>query len=129
MEINTDEINAAREAGFTDQEIKNSFADELNAAKAAGFTDQEINKQFNFQPVDDGLFKNLFDTAKKRVEERRTTREAIKTEVEAIKTEVVGEEFNGDYILEQIFGANLYNLQYRAAKGVGTPEALKNATT
>jgi len=118
MEINTDEINAAREAGFTDQEIKNSFADELNAAKTAGFTDQEINKQFNFQPVDDGLFKNLFDTAKKRVEERRTTREAI-------KTEVVGEEFNGDYILEQIFGANLYNLQYRAAKGVGTPEALK----
>ena len=118
MEINTDEINAAKEAGFTDQEIKNSFADELNAAKAAGFTDQEINKQFNFQPVDDGLFKNLFDTAKKRVEERRATREAI-------KTEVVGEEFNGDYILEQIFGANLYNLQYRAAKGVGTPEALK----
>jgi len=118
MEINTDEINAAREAGFTDQEIKNSFADELNAAKAAGFTDQEINKQFNFQPVDDGLFKNLFDTAKKRVEERRATREAI-------KTEVVGEEFDGDYILEQIFGANLYNLQYRAAKGVGTPEALK----
>ena len=118
MEINTDEINAAREAGFTDQEIKNSFADELNAAKAAGFTDQEINKQFNFQPVDDGLFKNLFDTAKKRVEEKRAAKEAF-------QTEIVGPKFDGDYILEQIFGANLYNLQYRAAKGVGTPDALK----
>ena len=118
MEINTDEINAAREAGFTDQEIKNSFADELNAAKAAGFSEQEINKQFNFQPVDDGLFKNLFETAKKRVEEKRATREAI-------QTEIVGPNFDGDYILEQIFGANLYNLQYRAAKGIGTPEALK----
>lgn len=118
MEINTDEINAAREAGFTDQEIKNSFADEFNAAKAAGFSEQEINKQFNFQPVDDGLFKNLFETAKKRVEEKRATREAI-------QTEIVGPNFDGDYILEQIFGANLYNLQYRAAKGIGTPEALK----
>lgn len=118
MEINTDEINAAREAGFTDQEIKNSFADELNAAKAAGFSEQEINKQFNFQPVDDGLFKNLFETAKKRVEEKRATREAI-------QTEIVGPNFDGDYILEQIFGANLYNLQYRAAKGIGTPDALK----
>jgi len=116
MEINTDEINAAREAGFTDQEIKNSFADELNAAKAAGFTDQEINKQFNFQPVDDGLFKNLFDTAKKRVEERRATREAV-------QTAVVGEKFDGDYILEEILGTNLWNLSKRAIKGEGSPDA------
>lgn len=117
MEINTDEINAAKEAGFTDQEIKNTFADELNAAKAAGFTDQEINKQFNFQTVDDGLFKNLFETAKKRVEERRTTREAV-------QTEIVGPNFDGDYILEDILGTNLYNLSYRAAAGKGTPKAL-----
>jgi hypothetical protein len=117
MEINTDEINAAREAGFTDQEIKNSYADELNAAKAAGFTDQEINKQFNFQPVDDGLFKSLFETAKKRVEERRATKEAV-------QTAVVGENFDGDYILSEIFGTNLYNLSYRAATGKGTPDAL-----
>jgi hypothetical protein len=117
MEINTDEINAAKEAGFTDQEIKNSYADELNAAKAAGFTDQEINKQFNFQPVDDGLFKSFFETAKKRVEERRTTREAV-------QTEIVGEKFDGDYILEEILGTNLYNLGYRAIKGKGTPDAL-----
>ena len=118
MEINTDEINAAKEAGFTDQEIKNSYADELNAAKAAGFTDQEINKQFNFQPVDDGLFKNLYETAKKSVERKRAAKEEI-------KTQLVGEKFDGDYIFEEIFGANLWNLGTRAIKGEGTPKALK----
>jgi len=117
MEINTDEINAAKEAGFTDQEIKNSYADELNAAKAAGFTDQEINKQFNFQPVDDGLFKNLYETAKKSVERKRAAKEEI-------KTQLVGEKFDGDYIFEEIFGANLWNLGTRAIKGEGTPKAL-----
>lgn len=117
MEINTDEINAAKQAGFTDEEIKNSYADEINAAKVAGFTDEEINKQFNFQPVDNTLFKNFFDTAKKRVEEKRAAKEII-------KTEIVGEKFDGDYILEQILGSNLYNLSYRAATGKGTPKAL-----
>ena len=64
MEINADEINAAKEAGFTNEEIKNNFADEINAVKAAGFSDQEIDKQYGFEPVDKSLFKNLFETVK-----------------------------------------------------------------
>jgi hypothetical protein len=122
MEINADEINAAKEAGFTNEEIKNNFADEINAVKAAGFSDQEIDKQYGFEPVDKSLFKNLFETVKKRVEERRTIKETAKT---AVQTAVVGPKFDGDYILEQILGANFYNLSYRATTGKGTPEALK----
>ena len=44
MEINTEEINAAKEAGFTNEEIKNNFADEINAAKVAGFSDDAYTK-------------------------------------------------------------------------------------
>ena len=121
MEINTDEINAAKEAGFTDNEIKNNFADEMNAAKSAGFTQKEIDKQFGFGPIDKSPFKNLISFAKEDVIAKAAKRKAAG---EAIQKVVVGEKFDGDYILEQILGANLYNLGYRAITEKGTPKAI-----
>ena len=46
MESIQQEIEAAKKAGFTNQEIKDSYADEINAAKSAGFNDEEINKTY-----------------------------------------------------------------------------------
>jgi len=59
MENISEEINAAKQAGFTTQEIKNSYADEINSAKEAGFTQKEINKEYGFQEIDRSVFKNL----------------------------------------------------------------------
>lgn len=114
----TEEINAAKESGFSDSEIKNFYADEINAAKAVGFTEQEINKEYGFVEPDVGLFKSLLNQAKENFKIKQQTKQQVK------KT-IIGEQFDGDYILEQILGANLYNLSYRASQGKGTPEALK----
>ena len=112
----TTEIRAAKEAGFSDEEIRNEYADEINAAKAAGFSDQEINKEYGLSDPNPSIFKSLLNVAKENFELKRKGREELK------KT-IVGEEFDGDYILNQILGNNLTNLSYRAAKGLGTPEA------
>ena len=122
MEINTEEINAAKEAGFTNEEIKNNFADEINAAKVSGFSDEEINKQYGFEPVNKSLFKDLISFTKEDVMAKAAARRVVG---EKVKEVVVGEKFDGDYILEQILGANLYNIGYRAVTEKGTPEALK----
>jgi hypothetical protein len=122
MEINTEEINAAKEAGFTNEEIKNNFADEINAAKVAGFSDEEINKQYGFEPINKSLFKDLISFTKEDVMAKAAARRVVG---EKVKEAVVGEKFDGDYILEQILGANLYNIGYRAVTEKGTPEALK----
>ncbi len=122
MEINTEEINAAKEAGFTNEEIKNNFADEINAAKVSGFSDEEINKQYGFEPVNKSLFKDLISFTKEDVMAKAAARRVAG---EKVKEVVVGEKFDGDYILEQILGANLYNISYRAVTEKGTPEAFK----
>ena len=121
MENISEEINAAKQAGFTTQEIKNSYADEINSAKEAGFTQKEINKEYGFQEIDRSVFKNLISFEKKNIEAKF---EARKIAGEKFKETIVGKEFDGDYILEQIFGNNLTNLGYRAATGKGTPEAM-----
>lgn len=121
MENISEEINAAKEAGFTTQEIKDFYADEINAAKEAGFTQKEINKEYGFQEIDRSIFKNLISFEKKNIEAKF---EARKIAAEKFKETIVGKEFDGDYILEQILGNNLTNLGYRAATGKGTPEAM-----
>lgn len=117
----SEEINAAKQAGFTTQEIKDSYADEINAAKQAGFTKEEIDKEYGFQEIDRSVFKNLISFEKKNIEAKF---EARKIAAEKFKETIVGKEFDGDYILEQILGNNLTNLGYRAATGKGTPEAM-----
>ena len=121
MENISEEINAAKQAGFTTQEIKDSYADEINSAKEAGFTQKEINKEYGFQKIDRSVFKNLISFEKKNIEAKFQAR---KIAGEKFKETIVGKEFDGDYILEQIFGNNLTNLGYRAATGKGTPEAM-----
>jgi len=122
MEIISEEIKAAKEAGFSDTEIRDNFADEINAAKAAGFTEKEINKEYGLLNPEPSLFTGLLNIAKENFRLKREGREQLQKEV---KQQVIGEEFDGDYILQQILGGNLYNLSYRASKQKGTPEALK----
>jgi len=57
MESIQQEIEAAKKAGFTNQEIKDSYADEINAAKSAGFNDEEINKTYGLIEKEDPVLK------------------------------------------------------------------------
>jgi len=38
------EIEAAKTAGFSNEEIQNSYADEINAAQSSGFSEDQIIK-------------------------------------------------------------------------------------
>jgi len=116
------EINAAKEAGFSDQEIKDGLADEINSAKEAGFTEQEINQHYNFEDSNKNITQGFWGSIKKDLEETFEKRRESRKE---IKKYVIGEEFDGDYITEQILGTSLYNLQYRAATKQGTPDAMR----
>lgn len=122
MENISEEIIAAKNAGFSNEEIKQNYSEEINAAKAAGFTQEEINKEFGFKDIDRSVFKDLISFTK---EDIKAKLEARKVAGEKVKEVIVGKEFDGDYILEQILGNNLYNLGYRASQGKGLPESMK----
>ena len=75
MENISEEIIAAKNAGFSNEEIKQNYSEEINAAKAAGFTEEEINKEFGFKDINRSVFKDLISF----------TKEDIKAKLEARK--------------------------------------------
>jgi hypothetical protein len=133
------EIEAAKNAGFSSEEIQNSYADEINAAQSSGFSEDQINKTYGFAKPDNKIIKDYINKITKdylseeivspedemlyqsKLERGKPVKEAVKD----IKETVVGKEFDGSYIAEQILGNNLYNFSKRAIKGEGTPEALR----
>ena len=46
------EIEAAKQAGFSNEEIKSSYSDEINAAKQNGFSDDQINATYGLRKPD-----------------------------------------------------------------------------
>ncbi len=133
------EIEAAKTAGFSNEEIQNSYADEINAAQSSGFSEDQINKTYGFAEPDNKIIKDYVNKITKdylseeivspedemlyqsKLERGKPVKEAVKD----IKETLVGKEFDGSYIAEQILGNNLYNFSKRAIKGEGTPEALR----
>lgn len=69
MENIQQEIEDAKAAGFSNEEIKNFYADEINSAKEAGFSEEEINKTYNVLDPDRNIFK---DYVKKTINEYRS---------------------------------------------------------
>lgn len=132
MENIQQEIEDAKAAGFSNEEIKNFYADEINSAKEAGFSEEEINKTYNVLDPDRNIFK---DYIKKTINEYRSEEmfspddellyqdQFQRGEPLDIKKTLVGKEFDGDYIAEQILGNNLWNLSKRAKEGEGTPKS------
>ena len=139
MESIQQEIEAAKKAGFTNQEIKDSYADEINAAKSAGFNDEEINKTYGLIEKEDPVLKEYVSKITKEYLSQEIVSpddellyqsnlirgKPVKKALTDIKESVVGENFDGDIILNNILGKNLYNITKRAALGQGTPDAYK----
>jgi hypothetical protein len=139
MESIQQEIEAAKKAGFTNQEIKDSYADEINAAKSAGFNDEEINKTYGLIEREDPVLKEYVSKITKEYLSQEIVSpddellyqsnlirgKPVKKALTDIKESVVGENFDGDIILNNILGKNLYNITKRAALGQGTPDAYK----
>ena len=125
------EIEAAKTAGFSNEEIQNSYADEINAAQSSGFSEDQINKTYGFAEPDNKIIKDYVNKITKdylseeivspedemlyqsKLERGKPVKEAVKD----IKETLVGKEFDGSYIAEQILGNNLYNFSKRAIKG------------
>ena len=127
------EIEAAKTAGFSSEEIQNSYADEINAAKSSGFSEDQINKTYGFAQPENKIIKDYVNKITKDYlseeivipEDEMLYQSKLKEATEpSLKEIIVGKEFDGAYISEQILGNNLYNFSKRAIKGEGTPEAL-----
>lgn len=139
MESIQQEIEAAKKAGFTNKEIKDSYADEINAAKSAGFSDEDINKTYGFFEEEDPVIKEYVKKITKDYlsqdivspddemlyQSNLTRGKPVKKSLTDIKESVVGENFDGDIILRNILGKNIYNISKRVALGEGTPDAFK----
>jgi len=139
MESIQQEIEAAKEAGFTNEEIKNSYADEINAAKAAGFSDEDVNKTYGFLEEEDPIIKEYINKITKDYlsqdivspddemlyQSNLARGKTVKKSLTDIKESIVGENFDGDIVLKNILGKNLYNISKRVALGEGTPDAFK----
>ena len=128
-----------QEGGFSQKEITGWKQDKIKNLQKGGFTNQEISNEFKFQPDTKVIKDYVGNVAKDYLSGRgiiiseeempyqteQTRSDQLKELKKDIKKTVVGEKFDGDYIAEQILGSNLWNLSKRAAKGEGTPEALK----
>lgn len=128
-----------QEGGFSQKEITGWKQDKIKTLQKGGFTNQEISNEFKFQPDTKVIKDYVGNVAKDYLSGRgiiiseeempyqteQTRSDQLKELKKDIKETVVGEKFDGDYIAEQILGSNLWNLSKRAAKGEGTPEALK----
>jgi len=128
-----------QEGGFSQKEITGWKQDKIKNLQKGGFTNQEISNEFKFQPDTKVIKDYVGNVAKDYLSGRgiiiseeempyqteQTRSDQLKELKKDIKETVVGEKFDGDYIAEQILGSNLWNLSKRAAKGEGTPEALK----
>ena len=128
------EIEAAKQAGFSNEEIKSSYSDEINAAKQNGFSDDQINATYGLRKPDPKIVQEYVSKITKDYlseeivspEDEMLYQSRIKQASEpSLKEKLVGPKFDGDYISEQILGTNLWNISKRAIKGEGTPEALK----
>lgn len=128
-----------QEGGFSQKEITGWKQDKIKNLQQGGFTNQEISNEFKFKPDTKVIKDYVGNVAKDYLSGRgiiiseeempyqteQTRSDQLKELKKDIKETVVGEKFDGDYIAEQILGSNLWNLSKRAAKGEGTPEALK----
>ena len=128
------EVEAAKQAGFSNEEIKSSYSDEINAAKQNGFSDDQINATYGLRKPDPKIVQEYVSKITKDYlseeivspEDEMLYQSRIKQASEpSLKEKLVGPKFDGDYISEQILGTNLWNISKRAIKGEGTPEALK----
>ena len=127
-----------QKGGFTQAEITGWKQDKVKQLQEAGFTNQEISDDFKFEPdtkvikdyvnkiTKDYLSQDIVIPEDEMLYQSNLNRgKPVKQAVKDIKETVIGKKFDGDYIAEQILGNNLWNLSKRAAKGEGTPEALK----
>lgn len=128
------EVEAAKQAGFSNEEIKSSYSNEINAAKQNGFSDDQINATYGLRKPDPKIVQEYVSKITKDYlseeivspEDEMLYQSKIKQASEpSLKEKLVGPKFDGDYISEQILGTNLWNISKRAIKGEGTPEALK----
>jgi hypothetical protein len=128
------EVEAAKQAGFSNEEIKSSYSNEINAAKQNGFSDDQINATYGLRKPDPKIVQEYVSKITKDYlseeivspEDEMLYQSRIKQASEpSLKEKLVGPKFDGDYISEQILGTNLWNLSKRAIKEEGTPEALK----
>ena len=125
------------QGGFNQAEITGWKQDKVKQLQQGGFTTQEISDEFKFEPdtkvikdyvnkiTKDYLAQDIVIPEDEMLYQSNLNRgKPVKQAVKDIKETVVGKEFDGDYIAEQILGNNLWNLSKRAAKNQGTPEAL-----
>ena len=125
------------QGGFNQAEITGWKQDKVKQLQQGGFTTQEISNEFKFEPdtkvikdyvnkiTKDYLAQDIVIPEDEMLYQSNLNRgKPVKQAVKDIKETVVGKEFDGDYIAEQILGNNLWNLSKRAAKNQGTPEAL-----
>jgi hypothetical protein len=123
--------------GFSGAEITGWKQEKVKQLQQGGFTNQEISDEFKFEPdnkvikdyvnkiTKDYLAQDIVIPEDEMLYQSNLNRgKPVKQAIKDIKETVIGKEFDGDYIAEQILGTNLWNLSKRAAKGEGTPEAL-----
>jgi|TARA_R100001463_G_scaffold96679_1_gene151152 hypothetical protein len=123
--------------GFSRAEITGWKQEKVKQLQQGGFTNQEISDEFKFEPdnkvikdyvnkiTKDYLAQDIVIPEDEMLYQSNLNRgKPVKQAIKDIKETVIGKEFDGDYIAEQILGTNLWNLSKRAAKGEGTPEAL-----
>ena len=128
-----------QEGGFDQKDITAWKQGKITELQEGGFSNQEIANEFKFEP-DTKIIKDYVSDLTKfylstsgiilskedlPYQSEKSISDKTKAITEDIKEITVGKEFDGDYIAEQILGGNLWNLSKRAAKGEGTPEALK----
>ena len=127
-----------QEGGFSQKEITGWKQDKIKLLQQGGFTTQEISDEFKFEPdtkvikdyvnkiTKDYLAQDIVIPEDEMLYQSNLNRgKPVKQAVKDIKETVVGKEFDGDYVAEQILGNNFWNLSKRVAKNQGTPEALK----
>jgi len=127
-----------QEGGFSQKEITGWKQDKIKLLQQGGFTTQEISDEFKFEPdtkvikdyvnkiTKDYLAQDIVIPEDEMLYQSNLNRgKPVKQAVKDIKESVVGKEFDGDYVAEQILGNNFWNLSKRVAKNQGTPEALK----
>ena len=125
------------QGGFNQAEITGWKQDKVKQLQQGGFTTQEISDEFKFEPdtkvikdyvnkiTKDYLAQDIVIPEDEMLYQSNLNRgKPVKQAVKDIKETVIGKEFDGDYVAEQILGNNLWNLSKRAAKNQGTPEAL-----
>ena len=128
-----------QEGGFTQEEIKGWKQNKVKQLQEGGFTTQEISSEFKFEP-DTKIIKDyvgnvardylsgrgiIISEEEMPYQTEQTRSDQLKELKKDIKETVVGKKFDGDYVAEQILGNSFFNIAKRAAKGEGTPDALK----